>query len=105
MRIASLKYRFSSPGFELPGAVRRAQQAYDDRSAGTLEDIADRIEGNARPPGRMSGGSLEHLEQAVQECCAPYPQQMPQVPLQSFIVLMREIDGLINSLAEDIAPL
>ena len=46
MRIASLKYRFQVPGFELPEAIRLAQQAYDDRSAQMLEEMAERIEGS-----------------------------------------------------------
>ena len=103
MRIASLKYRVQLPGFKLPEPVRLAQQAYDDRSAGMLEDMADRIEGKAQPVGSVPGSSFEDLEQAVRACCVPEPQQLPQEPLQSFLALVREIDRLATSLAEEIA--
>jgi multidrug resistance protein MdtO len=103
MRNASVKYRLQLPGFELPEAVRLSQQAYDDRSAGILEDIADRIEGNARQVGRESGTSLENLEQTVEACSAAEPQQMPQARVQSFIALLRGIDRLTTSLDEEIA--
>jgi multidrug resistance protein MdtO len=103
MRIASLKYRLQLPGLELPEAVRLSQQAYDDRSARMLEDMADRIEGNARQVGRMSEDSFEHLEQTVQACCAEEPQQLPAVRVESLLALLRGIDGLTISLAEEIA--
>jgi multidrug resistance protein MdtO len=45
MRIASWKYRLQLPGFELPDAMRTWQKLYDERSAGILNDLADRVEG------------------------------------------------------------
>jgi len=103
MRLASLKYRLQLPGFELPQAVRLAQQAYDDRFAGVLEDLAVRIERGVRQIGPVRGSSFEDLEQAVRACCAPEPEPLPQAPLHSFLALVREIDRLASSLAEEIA--
>jgi multidrug resistance protein MdtO len=103
MRLASLKYRLQLRGFELPEAVRVSQQEYDDRSAAMLEDMADRIEGAARQVGRVPGSSFEDLEQTVQACCAPEAQELPSVPIQSFLALVREIDRLTTALAEEIA--
>jgi multidrug resistance protein MdtO len=103
MRIASLKYRLHLPGFELPEAVRVSQQEYDDRSARMLDDMADRIEGKASQVGLISEYSLEHLEQTVQGCCAKEPQQLPAARVHSFLALLRGIDSLTTSLAEEIA--
>jgi multidrug resistance protein MdtO len=101
MRTASLKYRLQLTGFELPDVVRLSQQAYDDRSAGVLEELADRIEGEVRQT-RISGDSFEHLEQTVQACCAEEPQGVSPVRIHSFLVLVRGIDRLTTSLAEEI---
>jgi multidrug resistance protein MdtO len=103
MRIASLKYRLQLPGFELPEAVRLSQQEYDERSAGVLEDMADRIEGGERRVERVSGSSFEHLQQTIKACCAQEPREAAQVRFQSFLALVREIDRLTTSLDEEIA--
>jgi multidrug resistance protein MdtO len=102
MRIASLKYGLQLPGFELPEAVRLAQRAYDERSAGILEDMADRVEGMAGQVERAPDSSFEDLEQTVQACCAPSPRRSPQEPVQSFLALVREIERLTASLADEI---
>jgi len=44
IRVALLKYRLQLPGFELPEAVRWAQQ-FDDQSAKVLDSMADRLDG------------------------------------------------------------
>jgi multidrug resistance protein MdtO len=102
MRIASLKYRLQLPGFELPEAVRVSQQEYDDRLAGMLEDMADRIEGGERRVERVPGSAFERLEETVQACCAGESQEAPQVRVRSFLALLREIDRLTTSLDEEI---
>jgi multidrug resistance protein MdtO len=62
MRIASLKYRFQFPGFELPEGVRLLHQAYDDHSAHMLEEMGERIERNAPPAGNSIDESHELLK-------------------------------------------
>jgi multidrug resistance protein MdtO len=99
MRIASCKYRLQLPGFELPEAVRVFQQEYDDRSARLLEDLADRIEGNPRQGRPLSEDSFGHLEQ---KSYAQEAQPAAEVHVRSFVTLLRGIDALTTSLAEEI---
>jgi len=102
MRIASLKYRLQVPGFELPEPIRLAQQAYDDRSAQMLDEMAGRIEGSVPQAGTASEDAFELLEKTVQ---AYYEesQQPPTAHVWSFTTLLRGIDNLTNSLASEIA--
>jgi multidrug resistance protein MdtO len=102
MRIASLKYRLQLPGFELPGSVRMLQQEYDDRSARVLEDLADWIEDKPRQGRLMSGDSFEHLEQKANACCVEEKRGIGEAHIPSFMTLLRGIDGLTRSLAEEI---
>jgi len=102
MRIASLKYRLQLPGFELPEAVRVSQQEYDDRLAGMLEDMVDRIEGGERRVERVPESAFERLERTVQACCAGESLEAPQVRVRSVLALLREIDRLTTSLDEEI---
>lgn len=87
MRIASLNYRLQLPGFELPQAALLSLRAFDDRSAALLEDVAGWIEGTARP-GLIGRDARE----------GQAPSNLP-----SFAALVRGIDNLTNSIAEEIA--
>jgi multidrug resistance protein MdtO len=100
MRIASLKYRFQVPGFELSEAVQRSQQAYDQLSARMLEEMADRIE---RVSSQESEDSSELLEQTIEKYCTEDSQQGPYAHVWSFPTLLRRIDSLTNSLAGEVA--
>jgi multidrug resistance protein MdtO len=102
MRIASWKYRVQLDGFELPEAVQVSQKEYDDRSARVLEDLADRIESNSRQVRPISEDSSEHLVQMLHACCAKEEQPAAEAHTRSFIALLRGIDGLTASLAEEI---
>ena len=97
--IASLKYRLQLPGFELPEAVRVAQQEYDDRLAGMLEDMADRIEGGERGAERAPGSAFERLEETVQTCCSGGPLT---AELQTFLALSRNIASATGWLDREI---
>ncbi len=97
MRIASLKYRLQLPGFELPEAVLLAQQQYDGASARVLEEMADRIEGKGPPVRPASAGSGEFDELLRREGTTEDPH------LRSLLTLIRGIDGLTTSLADEIA--
>jgi len=103
MRIASWKYRLQLPGFELPELARLSQQEYDGRSARVLEDMAEWIEGSAPREKRMSADSRELLEQMLEECYVKESQRLPADRYDSFVTLLRGIDGLTNSIAEEIA--
>jgi multidrug resistance protein MdtO len=87
MRIASLKYRLQLPGFELPEQVLISLHEYDSRSAALLDDVADWIEGTARP-GQIPRDSLKEMEQSL--------------PSHA-VTLLRRIDSITNSVAEEIA--
>jgi hypothetical protein len=95
-------YRVNLPGFELPESVRVFQQEYDDHSARVLEDLADQIESNSRQVSPMSEDSFEHLEQKVHACYAKEEQPVTEAHIRSFMTLLRGIDALTTSLAEEI---
>jgi hypothetical protein len=103
MRIASLKYRLQLPGFELPESVRLRHQAYDEHSARMLEEMADRIEHDASRPQDSVERSHELLNITVQGIPAAESGQLPSGRAQSFVAVLRAIDGLTTSLASDIA--
>jgi multidrug resistance protein MdtO len=94
MRIASLKYRLRLSGFELPERILAFLKAYDDRSAALLDQMADWIEGTAYP-AEVPSGSFDELELSLVD--------EPAANIESFATLLRRIDGLTHSLAEEIA--
>ncbi len=100
MRIAFLKYRLQLPGFELPESVRLRQQAYDEHSARMLKEMADLIEQKTPLAANSAADSHELLNKTVE---AIQGAQLPLGRAQSFITLMRGIDGLTDSLACEIA--
>jgi multidrug resistance protein MdtO len=102
MRIASSKYRLQLRGFELPKLVQDSQKEYDDSSARVLEELADRIEGNPQQERPMSEDSFEHLEQKLGACCVEEERPIDEAHILSFKTLLRGIDGLTTSLAEEI---
>jgi len=102
MPIASLKYRLQLQGFELPESVRVFQREYDDRSARLLESLADRIESNSRQVKPAPQDSLGNLEQEVNACCAKDEQPVTEAQIHAFMTLLRGIDALTISLAEEI---
>jgi multidrug resistance protein MdtO len=103
MRGASLKYRLQLPGFELPQAVVVSLQAYDERSAQVLENIADRLEGKASQGTPVSADSLAPLEQVLESCRTDESQLLLSEHGATFVPLLREIDRLTSRLASEIA--
>jgi multidrug resistance protein MdtO len=103
MRSASWKYRLQLPGFELPDEVQVSQQEYDRRSARVLDDLADRIEGDSGEVRPVSGDSGEPLEQMLQDCCVKEERHIGDAHVRSLMTLLRGIEGLTTSLAEEIA--
>jgi multidrug resistance protein MdtO len=102
MRIASWKYRVNLPGFELPEAVRIAQQEYDDRSGAILENLADRIEDDRQRSRPISGGSSELLEQMLEELSGEEERHTAASHVGSLMTMLLGIDGLMRSLTEEI---
>jgi multidrug resistance protein MdtO len=101
-RIALVKYRLRLPGFELPEAVAKAQQEFDDRLAGALDRMANRMEGKALEGGDDFENAFERLEVEVRSCVSEGPQPSMRQKLQTFLALSRNIDSLTTSLEEEI---
>jgi multidrug resistance protein MdtO len=101
-RTALLKYRLQLPGFELPEAVRVAQQEFDNRLAETLDGMAGRMEGKAPETKENLEESLERLEQTTRTCCSEEPQELLTARLQTFLPLSRRIGDLTLSLSKEI---
>ncbi len=103
MRGASLKYRLQLPGFVLPEAVIGSLQAYDERSAQMLEDIADRMEGKTLQGRPVSADSLAPLKQVLELCRTDESRLLLSEHGATFVPLLREIDRLTSRLANQIA--
>jgi len=101
-RIALLKYRLQLPGFELPEAVRLAQQEFDNRLAKTLDGMADRMEGKGPEVRENLQDSFERLEQTTLICCSELPKEALAAQLQTFLPLSRRIQSLTSTLDKEI---
>jgi multidrug resistance protein MdtO len=101
-RIALWKYRAHLPGFELPGAVRAAQQDFDGQLASRLDAMADSIEGKASERKDSLEGTLEGLEDAVRSGSAKAPQALLAAQVQTFLALSRSIENVTLSLDSEI---
>jgi multidrug resistance protein MdtO len=101
IRVAFLKYRLQTPGFEIPESIRLRQAVYDQASARVLDKLADQIEGQS---SRLAGDEqerheLQELRIAAEEEAS---RSLPVAQAQSFTKLVSEIDALTNSLAAEI---
>jgi multidrug resistance protein MdtO len=102
IRITLLKYRLQLPGFELPETLLVAQQEFDDRLAGTLDGIANRLEGKASQEKDNFGDSFERLVQTIRSCCSEGPQELTTAELQTFLALSLSIESVTMSLSREI---
>jgi multidrug resistance protein MdtO len=100
MRRASLRYALRLPGFELPEAGQAALRQYNAHSAGMLEIMADRIEGREREIVPEPEDTSQLLEQVCGGCGAVELNQLPE-HIRSFVLLLRKIDTVTHSLAEE----
>jgi multidrug resistance protein MdtO len=103
MRGASLKYRLRLPGFVLPEAVIASLQAYDECSAQTLENIADRMEGKTSQGRPVSADSVALLEQTLGVCRMDKSGLLLSEYGATFAPLLQQIDRLTTRLANQIA--
>jgi multidrug resistance protein MdtO len=97
-----VKYSLQLPGFELPQAIRVAQQEFDDGLARMLEGMADRIEDKASTEKEKFEDLFERLEQKIRACCSDEPQEELASKLQTFLTLFCRIEGLALSLDKEI---
>jgi multidrug resistance protein MdtO len=102
IRTTLLKYRLQLPGFELPEAVRLAQQKFDDESAKMLEGMADRLDGKASRGSGNFEGSFEQLQDMIRTCCSEGTQELLSTELQTFLALSRNMESLTMSLSKEI---
>ena len=101
-RVSLLKYRLKLPGFELPEPVRLAQQEFDECLTKVLEEMADRLEGKAGEKAGCLETSLARLEEIVKTCSSATAQGALADHLQTFLPLLRRIEGLTVSLNHEI---
>ena len=97
MRVAFLKYRLQLPGIVLPEAMIASLQAYDERSAQVLENIADRMEGKTSQASAAAADLLAVLEESAEKAGLSFFEQG-----RTFLPLLREIDRLTSRLATEI---
>jgi len=103
MRGASLKYRLGLPGFVLPEAVIASLKTYDESSARMLENVADRMEGKTPQGEPVSADSFALLQQVLESCRSEEARLVLSEHGATFIPLVRQIDHLTKSLADQIA--
>jgi multidrug resistance protein MdtO len=101
-RLALVKYRLQLPGFELPEPARVAQQEFDNRLAGMLDGMADRMEGKPPEGTDRFEDAFERLEQTVRTCCSERPQGLLAAEMQTFLALSRSIENVTTSLDKEI---
>jgi multidrug resistance protein MdtO len=101
-RLALMKYRLQLPGFELPEPARVAQQEFDNRLAGMLDGMADRMEGKPTEGTDRFEDAFERLEQTVRTCCLERPQELLTAEMQTFLALSRSIENVTISLGKEI---
>jgi multidrug resistance protein MdtO len=99
MRIASLKYRLQTPGFDVPETVRRSQEAYDELCARTLEQMADRVEDHEHSDADQVEQSVAARKEALRETELEARRELPSAQSESFVTLLEAIDVLTTSLA------
>jgi multidrug resistance protein MdtO len=103
IRIAALKYELQVPGFDVPDAVRLRQWAYDEFSAGMLDQVADRLEGR-EPSGTPERGELQKSSaEALDNLEAEASRELPTAKAQSLITLLRAIDDLTTRVWKQMA--
>ena len=102
MRTALIKYRLRLPGFELPEAVERAQQDFDEQAAQVLDVMAGRLGGRPSSVRDEFVLSFEHLEQTVRTSQQEAGESHLAAHLATFLPLCRTVEGLIRSLDNEV---
>jgi len=94
IRGAMLRYRLAVPGFELPPEMEPAQKEFDHELSETLDDMAERMEGNPSPRTGRLKQALAKVEDAAQVHPSPH--------LADFLALCRTETQIAVSVAQDI---
>jgi multidrug resistance protein MdtO len=101
-RLGLVKYRLQLPGFELQEPARVAQQEFDNRLAGMLDGMADRMEGKPTEGTDRFEDAFERLEQTIRTCCLERPPELLTAEMQTFLALSRSIENVTISLDKEI---
>ena len=101
-RVALFKYRLQLPGFELPGALRRAQQDFDEQLARTLERIADRLESKPSDSTDELEAAFARLTETVRSSSPAVQEGRLAQQVKTFAVLSERITNLALSLTKSI---
>ena len=75
---------------------------FDERLAGTLDSMADRMEGKEVMMKENLEDSLKRLEQTTSTCCSELQREEPTAELQSFLSLSRRIELLTMAVDSEI---
>jgi multidrug resistance protein MdtO len=87
MRVSALDYRLRLPGFELSEVALKVQKAFDEHSAGTLEELANEIESGAARRSTLPESRTDRRAELLD------PSQL---------ALLEGMKGVIGSLAKQI---
>jgi hypothetical protein len=102
METAWLKYSHQLPGFELPEALREAQQEFSQTLAQTLEGMADRIEGGPPKENLNFEDAMKYLERKIQSSFSKGSSELLAAHLQTLQSLSSRMGSLTISLANEI---
>jgi hypothetical protein len=102
MRIASLRYRLQTPGFELPEVLRIQLETYDSESARLLEKMADWIEFDEPQSTDRRETSAARANATAERTAAEAAAQLPPGRAQSLMSLLRGIDEATTALAKEV---
>jgi multidrug resistance protein MdtO len=101
-RVALFKYRLRLPGFELPGALCRAQQDFDEHLARTLERMADGLENKPNDSTDELEVACARLTESVRSFSPAGQEGMLAQQVKTFAVLSERITNLALSLTKSI---
>jgi multidrug resistance protein MdtO len=97
-RVALLRYRLQLPGFELTGALHRAQQDFDEHLARTLERMADGLESKPNDSTDELEVAFARLTETVRSFSPAVREGMLAQQVKTFAVLSERITNLALSL-------
>ncbi len=100
MRRASLRYALRLTGFELPEAGILALRQYNENSARMLDEMADRLEGRVSEPMPAPEGADQFVEQVL-AACGCKARELP-AQMRSFVILLRRINSVTRTVAEEV---
>ena len=98
--VALIKYGLQIPGFELPESVRRAQQEFEEGLAGTLDAMADSLEGQPREGAQNLEVALARLKDSVRKLDSAESQV---ASMKTFLLLSERITSMTVSLRDGIS--